>query len=136
MCFETENAMDHKRRSIKNVFTAMIVCFLFAAVILQPALCYAEERPSFTITVEEEIPAVEIEENGVPLAAFSQEDNTTQPVIIVCVLTAAVCAAAYLIYFARLKKHLGALRAEAAFAEQRWVETYRKAHRGVQGEDR
>ena len=128
--------MDHKRRCKKTLFTALLGCLLFAAVILRPDVCRAEdEKPSFTITVEEEIPAQEIEENQVPLAAFPQEDTAPNTVIIVCVLIAAACSAAYLIYFARLKKHLNVLRAEAAGAEQGWVETYRKARCGAHGED-
>ena len=128
--------MDRKRRYRKTVFPALLGCLLFAAVILRPAPCYAEDGPPpFTITVEEEIPAQEIEESSVPLAAFSQEDKTSDRVLIVCVVTAAACAAAYLIYFARLKKRLIALRAEAAAAEQRWVETYRQARCGVYGEE-
>lgn len=129
--------MDQKRRWRKTVFPALLGCFLFAALFLRPAVSYAEEgKPPFTITVEEEIPAAEIEENEVPLAAFSQEDKTPRPVFIVCAVTAAACTAVYLIYFARMKKRLGALRAEAAAAEQRWVETYRQTRSGAHGEDR
>ena len=122
--------MDQKRRRGKTVNRALLGCLLFAALILRPAVCYAEdENPPFTITVEEEIPAQEIEESSVPLAAFAQEDKTPLTVVIVCAVTAAICAAAYLLYFARLKKRLRALRAEAAGAEQRWVASYRNGRR-------
>ena len=78
----------------------------------------ALERRNLKITVVEDIPAAEIEESAVPLAALpdTKARRGLQHMIWMGALLAA--AAVYVLYFSRYDRRLFLLRREAAEAEQ------------------
>ncbi|MBR2189110.1 MAG: hypothetical protein IJ860_06865 [Eubacterium sp.] len=74
-------------------------------------------KKHLVIEVVEDIPAVEIEDDEVPLAAApvsSGQNSLRHPLMMGCLLTA---VAAYVIYFSRYDRKLARLRRQAAEAE-------------------
>lgn len=84
-----------------------------------------EAKKTLTITVVEDIPAEEIEEAEVPMAAAPVTKNSirTGTVVWICVIAAAIAACA--VYFARYKKKLKDLKALAVQKETQMLESYR-----------
>ncbi len=108
-----------------------LICLMLALALLAmlPPAAYAEqaEPQTLIVTVVEEIPADEIEDEDVPLAAFDDAgrgiSDATRHVLLMCLLL--MCVAVYVFYFSMFEKRLGALRLRAAEAEARWRETRR-----------
>ena len=123
----------NKRKRIKWIAALFLLLLLTAAVgsFVQPQgnTVLAAESPQaesetettsekqLVITVVEDIPAMDIEENEVPLAAFPDtagRSGTRHAVLMGLVLA---CVLAYVIYMGRYEKKLAVLRHKAARAE-------------------
>jgi len=127
--------MKKEKKKRTKAFLAGIICtlaLLFAGLFAAGVQVYAEEPASaggneqLVITVVEDIPAVDIEENEVPLAAYpnSQMRNGTRHVILMGL--AFLCVLAYVLYMGRSEKKLSRLRLEAADVEYRLMQAKRR----------
>ena len=103
------------------------LCLLFAFAVLcgiRPQQAYADdaEPKKLIVTVVEEIPADEIEEDDVPLADFSETGKSipdgTRHILLMSTLLMLV--AMYVFYFVQYERRLGKLRWKAAEAEYAW----------------
>ena len=111
------------RHILKRLAAIAAAVLIFAAGVMLPAHnVWAENegdsgRPEITVEVVEDIPAGDIEEAEVPLAALpvSEKSNAVRHMGMMLALLAGVCA--YSAYFVRYEKKLVRLREEAAEAE-------------------
>ncbi|MBQ3755921.1 MAG: hypothetical protein II873_02235 [Oscillospiraceae bacterium] len=123
--------MQKKRYSGINsrraFFATVTACLLLAIVLftlLTTPRAYAdmEDGRKLVVTVVEEIPAEEIEDDDVPLASFTEiaSDITdgTRHVLLMGLLLLLVVV--YVLYFIAYEKRLNALRWQAAEAENGW----------------
>ena len=83
------------------------------------------ERKTLTITVLEDIPAEEIEEMEVPMAAAPVTHNSLRTGIIAWICVIAAALAAYIVYFTGYKRKLAQLSHVAAEKETLMLEKYR-----------
>lgn len=113
-------------------------CLLLLAPLLLTSLTPAamasdgdgEGEKRLVITVVEEIPVEDIEDDSVPLAGFSDmaaADRGGQRHAALMGLTL-LCTILYVTYFSRYEKRLFALRLEAAAAEERSMRRRREVH--------
>ena len=111
------------RNLLKRLAVIAAAALIFAAGVMLPVhKVWAENegdsgRPEITVEVVEDIPAGDIEEAEVPLAALpvSEKSNAVRHMGMMLALLAGVCA--YSAYFVRYEKKLVRLREEAAEAE-------------------
>lgn len=118
------NVLSEKsRRRVLSLIT-LTVLLLIAVVMLPSSDAWADNeedaagsRRDITIEVVEDIPADEIKDAEVPLAALpvSKKSNAVRHIGMMLVLLGAVCA--YSAYFINYEKKLVSLRMEAAEAE-------------------
>ena len=83
-------------------------------------------RKTLTITVVEDLPATEIEDEEIPLAAMpaASSDSGLRHLVWMAVLLAAVIA--YICYFGNYDRKLSRLRREAAAAELQMMRSVRE----------
>ncbi|MBE6040950.1 MAG: hypothetical protein E7220_00335 [Clostridiales bacterium] len=100
------------------ILSVIMMVMMFAADITRAA-DGEDERPEFSIEVVEEIPAEDIEEEAVPLAAApdSPASEGIRHIGLMGLLLAG--SIAYAAYFINYENKLAALRLEAAEAEAR-----------------
>ena len=111
------------RNLLKRLAVIAAAALIFAAGVMLPAhKVWAENegdggRPEITVEVVEDIPAGDIQESEVPLAALpvSEKSNAVRHIGMMLALLAGVCA--YSAYFIGYEKKLVRLREEAAEAE-------------------
>ena len=111
------------RHILKRLAFITAAILIFAAGVMLPAhKVWAENegdggRPEITVEVVEDIPAGDIQESEVPLAALpvSEKSNAVRHIGMMLALLAGVCA--YSAYFIGYEKKLVRLREEAAEAE-------------------
>ena len=111
------------RHILKRLAVITAAILIFAAGVMLPShKVWAENegdggRPEITIEVVEDIPAGDIQESEVPLAALpvSEKSNAVRHIGMMLALLAGVCA--YSAYFIGYEKKLVRLREEAAEAE-------------------
>ena len=111
------------RHILKRLAVITAAILIFAAGVMLPAhKVWAENegdggRPEITVEVVEDIPAGDIQESEVPLAALpvSEKSNAVRHIGMMLALLAGVCA--YSAYFIGYEKKLVRLREEAAEAE-------------------
>ena len=122
-----------RRREEKRAWSRRLTCLLLTAVLIfllpQTSARAADSgdsaRKQLVITVVEEIPAEEIEEEAVPLAAVP--DTAPGREIRHAGMMALTLAAVvfYVLYFGRYERKLLALRREAARAESGYIRRIR-----------
>ncbi len=123
--------MQKKRNSQidarRALFAAASVCLLLAmalfALLTAPrAYADTEEGKKLVVTVVEEIPAEEIEDDEVPLTSFSEigSDITGGTRHVLMMSLVLVLLVMYVLYFSAFEKRLNALRWKAAEAENAW----------------
>lgn len=102
----------YRRHLFKHILLAVLCMFLLTAMVIPAAA-------DVQITVVEDIPAAEIEESEVPLAALpnTAAERGREHALWMGILLAAVIA--YVIYFKMYDRRLFRLRLEAARAEQK-----------------
>ena len=110
-------------------FAALLALTLLFACMVQPVMAEDDsEEKTLVITVLEDIPAEDIDDAEVPLAAFpAAEDHSTRHIALMGLTLLAVIA--YAIYFGVYDTKLMRLRQEAAAAEHRAVLRFRAANR-------
>jgi len=119
--------MRHKNR-VRRMAAAAILLLLLSGLLSagaaasEAAAVPPEEGQALIIQVVEDIPACEIQENQVPLAAYP--DTPARSGVRHSALMALVLAAVvgYVIYFHRYENRLFRLRQDAAMAERRAAE--------------
>lgn len=119
------------RRALAALACLVLMLGILSAAAPQKAFADSEEEKTLVVTVVEEIPVEEIEDDDVPLASFGDTgkgvpDGTRHTILAGALLLA---VALYVVYFVAYEKRLGALREEAAEAESRW-HARRRAKRG------
>ena len=116
----------HKRFSRFLSLISVIVLLMIALVLMPSSNAWAEDdgdagsdHKNITIEVVEDIPADDIEDEEIPLAALpvSEKSNAVRHIGMMLGLFGAVCA--YSVYFINYEKKLVRLREEAAEAEER-----------------
>ncbi len=116
----------HKRWSRFLSLISVIVLLMIALLIVPSSNAWAEDtgddgsgHKNITIEVVEDIPADDIEDAEIPLAALpvSEKSNAVRHIGMMLALFGAVCA--YSAYFISYEKKLVRLREEAAEAEER-----------------
>ena len=123
--------MQKKRNSgiaaRRAFFATVTACLLLATALLAmlpaPKACAdTEDGKKLVVTVVEEIPAEEIEDDDVPLASFSEivSDSTDGPRHVLLMSLLLVLLVLYVLYFSAYEKRLHALRWKAAEAENSW----------------
>lgn len=114
-------------RRLLCCLTCLLVAFALLLAIQPKAFAEPAEPQTLIVTVVEEIPADEIEDDDVPLASFADAGrgitDSTRHVLLMCLLL--MCVVVYVFYFSMFEKRLSALRLKAAEAEARWRETRR-----------
>ena len=95
-------------------FMVLVGIFMIATGV---TLADGEDKKEIEIEVVEDIPAQEIEEEAVPLAALPESDLSNGLRHAGLMLIVLVMTAAYAIYFSRYEKKLILLREKAADAE-------------------
>lgn len=116
----THRNTAHKKTNRQRLHGLAGLLCLALLWIMFPLQAAADDERELVITVVEEIPAEEIEESEVPLAAFpnSGHRSGTRHLLLMSLTLAAVIA--YVWYFTLYEKRLSLLRAEAARAERGW----------------
>lgn len=116
----------HKRWSRLLSLISLIVLLMIAVAIMPSSNAWADDKgddgsshKDITIEVVEDIPADEIEDAEIPLAALpvSEKSNAVRHLGMMLALFGAVCG--YAVYFISYEKKLVGLREKAAEAEER-----------------
>ena len=113
-------------RSAIQVLAALVSLILLLSIlsVITPQKAFAEtgEARTLIVTVVEEIPVDEIDDDDVPLASFGDTgkriSDGTRHVLLMSALLLSVTV--YIFYFSTYEKRLGALRSKAAEAESHW----------------
>lgn len=110
------------RRILAGALCLVLALAVLLAVLPQRAFADTAEPKTLIVTVVEEIPADEIEDDDVPLASLADTgksiSDSTRHVLLMSALL--LCVAVYVFYFRTYEKRLRALRWKAAEAENRW----------------
>ena len=114
-----------------RVLAALVVCLtlcILAVILPQTAFAETGEARTLIVTVIEEIPVDEIDDDDVPLATFGDTGKSITEGTRHVLLTSALllCVIIYIFYFSTYEKRLGVLRGKAAEAESRWHAEHRK----------
>ena len=116
---------------IVRALCALVAALVLAVSLAVPALAEGEDtsegqQPELIITVEEEIPAAEIEDDAVPLSAGPAERSAIElPQVILMGITF-VASVGYALYFRTQDQRLYELRRTVAEAEWRLVSRRRE----------
>lgn len=110
---------SRRARALRGLLCVLLLCLTLGGAALPALAAEASPRPTLTITVVERIPAEDIEENPVPLAALP--DSAARSGLRHALLMGATLLAviAYCVYFSRYEARLFRLRLQAARCEQR-----------------
>ena len=116
---------------IVRALCALVAALILAFSLAMPALAEGEDtsegqQPELIITVEEEIPAAEIEDDAVPLSAGPAERSAIELPQVVLMGVAFVASVGYALYFRAQDQRLYELRRTVAEAEWRLVSRRRE----------
>ena len=116
---------------IVRTLCALVAALVLAFSLAMPALAEGEDtsegqQPELIITVEEEIPAAEIEYDAVPLSAGPAERSAIELPQVVLMGVAFVASVGYALYFRAQDQRLYELRRTVAEAEGRLVSRRRE----------
>ena len=119
-----ESKKVHPTLQVLAAFIALVLILSILSAVIMPQKAFADtgEARTLIVTVVEEIPVDEIDDDDVPLASFGDAEKriseSTRHVLLMSALLLFVTV--YVFYFSTYEKRLGSLRYKAAEAESRW----------------